>query len=219
MALLPTYICHRTLGTITIDGKLDEPAWQAAEPVSLVLTDTGMPPRFSTTAKMLWDDGYFYVGFHCIDPDIWGTIAAHNGPMYNEEVVEVFIDADGDEIGYVEFEVNPLNADLTVYLLNQGSVRKSLWDWQSQGWQHAVTVDGKLNQRNGQDRAWAVEIAIPFADILTAPHVLPQKGDIWRVNLYRIDRHSEGDEFSAWSPTGAIDYHRPARFGQVVFEG
>ena len=217
MKKIPTYSCRRTAGPIVVDGRLDEPAWQAAEPIPLSLTYTGAAPRFPTTAKMLWDDAFFYVGFHCVDPDIWGTITEHDGPMYEEEVVEVFIDANQDGISYLELEVNPLNVDLTVFLLNRDGVRKSLFDWESEGWKHAVTVDGHLNQRDKVDRSWTVEIAIPWVDIMTAPHCPPQEGDVWRVNLYRIDRHREGDEYSAWSPTWAINYHLPDYFGRVVF--
>jgi hypothetical protein len=203
--------------SIVVDGKLDEPSWQVAEPIHLVLTDTGATPRFPTVAKMLWDDRFLYVGFHCVDPDIWGTVTEHDGPMYEEEVVEVFMDTNCDGISYVELEVNPLNATLDVFLLNRNGRRKSLFDWQSTEWLHAVTVDGHLNQRDKQDRSWTVEMAIPWIDLLMAPHIPPLDGDRWRVNLYRIDRHRQGDEYSAWSPTWEFNYHIPSRFGEVVF--
>ena len=213
----PIYVCRRGGSPIVVDGKLDERSWQNAEPISLVRTDTGTAPRFPTTVKMLWDDRFLYVGFDCNDPDIWGTITEHDGPMYDEEVVEVFIDANRDAISYVELEVNPLNASLDLFALNRDGVLRALYDWDSEGWQHAVTIDGYLNQRDKRDRAWTVEMAIPLTDLVTAPHVPPLDGDVWRVNLYRIDRGAEGDEFSAWSPTWAINYHIPSRFGEVVF--
>jgi hypothetical protein len=80
-----------------------------------------------------------------------------------------------------------------------------------------VQVDGKVNSRTGTDRSWTVEIAIPFAECPTAPHIPPRHGDRWRANFYRIDRAKDGDEFTAWSPTGAIQYHTPARFGYLLF--
>jgi hypothetical protein len=196
---------------------LDEPSWLAAEPISLVCTDTGLSPRFPTTAKMLWDDRFLYVGFQCIDRDVWGTITEHDGPMYEEEVVEVFIDANRDGIGYVELEVNPLNVTLDLYMLNRSGQQWPLFDWESEGWRHAVAIDGQLNQRDVQDRSWTVEMAIPLTDLATAPHIPPSDGDVWRVNLYRIDRGQEGDEYSAWSPTWEINYHVPSRFGELVF--
>jgi hypothetical protein len=213
----PVYTCYRAGSPIAVDGKLDEPSWRVAEPIPLVLTDTGATPRFPSTAKMLWDDRFLYVGFHCLDPDIWGTITEHDGPMYDEEVIEVFIDANRDGISYVELEVNPLNVSLDLFALNRSGKVRPLFDWDSEGWQHAVTVDGRLNQRDKRDKSWTVEMAIPLVDPATAPHIPPLDGDVWRVNLYRIDRSREGDEYSAWSPTWAINYHIPSRFGEVVF--
>jgi hypothetical protein len=213
----PIYTCLWTREPIVVDGKLDEPAWQRAEPISLVRTDSGTAPNHPTTVKMLWDDQFLYVGFSCIDPDIWGTITEHDGPMYDEEVVEVFIDANRDGISYVEIEINPLNVSLDLFALNRGGRLRPLYDWESEGMQHAVTVDGSVNRRDGRDRSWTVEIAIPLSDLETAPHIPPAEGDVWRLNLYRIDRSPQGDEYSAWSPTWAINYHLPARFGEVQF--
>ena len=215
----PIYTCCRTIGPIIVDGKLDEPSWQAAEPIHLVLTETGAAPRFPTTAKMLWDDHFLYVGFHCIDSDVWATVTEHDGPMYEEEVVEVFIDANRDGISYVELEVNPLNVSLDLFALNRDSKPRTLFDWISEDWQHAVTVDGRLNDRDQEDTSWTVEMAIPLADLATAPHIPPIEGDVWRVSLYRIERGEQGDEFSAWSPTRALNYHMPSRFGEVRFHG
>ncbi len=38
------------------------------------------------------------------------------------------------------------------------------------------------------------------------------------MNLYRIDRPLDGsDEYTAWQPTGKINYHMPEKFGTLVF--
>jgi hypothetical protein len=64
-----------------------------------------------------------------------------------------------------------------------------------------------------------VELALPMADLITAPNRPPQPGDEWLANLYRIDRSPAGDEYTAWSPPGRINYHTPERFGRLVFSG
>lgn len=217
MRQIPEYVCYRTSSPMTIDGHLDEPSWAKAVSIVLVQTDTGEPSRYETTAKMLWDDTYLYVGFHCVDPDIWGTITHRDGHIYDEEVVEIFLDADGNSISYVEIEVSPLNVLLDLYVLKRGNVWKMLFDWDCEGLLHAVSIDGKVNEREVEDRSWTVEMAIPFTDIVTAPHIPPTHGDIWRANLYRIDRAKDKDEYSAWSPTGIINYHVPHRFGKLIF--
>lgn len=213
----PEYRCHRAPGPIVLDGALDEPAWGAAERVELVEDLTGGRPRQATTVRALWDDEYLYVSFECEDTDIWGVTTERDRPIYEQEVVEVFLDADRDGIGYVEIEVSPLNAVLDLFMLLRDDRRKGLWDWDSPGLRTAVVVEGDATRRGSRDRRWTVEMAIPFADMFTAPHIPPAVGDVWHANLYRIDRAEEGDEFSAWSPTYRGNYHTPACFGRLVF--
>ncbi len=231
MRELPQYNCVRIDGEIIIDGALTDAAWATAPVVELLRTDTGEKPKQPTAVRLLWNEQYLYVGFLCHDRDIWGTIREHDGPLYNEEVVEVFIDADADLRTYVELEVNPLNALFDAFVLNgkdRGQGIHVLRDWDSSEMQHAVSIDGKVKldppstrdeAANVPDRSWSCEIAIPFKDLLTAPNIPPKVGDVWRINLYRIDRGKtkEADEYSAWSPTWKIDYHRPQYFGFLRF--
>ena len=56
------YVAQRSLGSIVIDGKLDEPSWQRAQwtPAFVDIEgDRKERPAFLTRAKMLWDDKYF----------------------------------------------------------------------------------------------------------------------------------------------------------------
>jgi hypothetical protein len=211
------YACHRTPTPLVIDGLLDDPAWAQAVEVSLVQAASGQPPRQATSARMLWDETYLYIGFHCQDKRIYASMRERGMHLWEEEVVEVFLDDDCDDYSYAEFEVNPLNTILDLFLFKRGEVWKQLWDWQSPGMRTAVMVDGDPTNPNSSDRSWTVEIAIPFADFCTAPHVPPQVGDTWRMNLYRIDRAPEGDEYSAWSPPGRNAFHTPERFGWLKF--
>jgi len=213
----PEYICYRASSPIVIDGLLDDPAWQGAPPVTLVLADTGAEPRQGTTAQLLWDDDHLYVAFCCQDSDIWGVTTERDQDIYNQEVVEVFVDADRDGHGYVEIEVSPLNAALDLFMLYRQDRLRGLWGWDSEGLRTAVVVDGDPTRRGTADRSWTVEMALPMSDFMTAAHLPPLPGDVWHLNLYRIDRAKEGDEYSAWSPPGRINYHTPERFGRLVF--
>lgn len=214
---LSIYRCHRAPSPIYVDGLLNEPAWSVAHPVHLVLADSGQPPRQATSARLLWDDTYLYVAFVCEDDDIWGITTERDQDIYNQEVVEVFIDDDSDGYSYIEIEVSPLNAVLDLYMLWRDDRRKGLWDWDSEGLLTAVHVEGDPTQRGTADRRWTVEMAIPLSDCFTAPNLPPKPGDRWRINLYRIDRGVNGNEFSAWSPTGRLDFHTPSRFGILEF--
>jgi len=138
----------------------------------LRLTDTGRTPRQKTEVRVLWDETCLYVAFHCRDDDVWATIAERDGPLWEEKVVEVFVDDDRDGITYLEYEINPLNALVDLYVVNRTGRRedvKFMLDWNSDGIRHAVTVDGDPTQRGTPDRSWTVECAIPFTDFATAP--------------------------------------------------
>ncbi|MCZ6678420.1 MAG: carbohydrate-binding family 9-like protein [Candidatus Poribacteria bacterium] len=228
---LPQYDCIRIDGEIAIDGTLADAAWAVAHVVELAKTDTGTKPEQPTQVRLLWSNQYLYIGFLCHDRDVWGTVREHDGPLYNEEVVEVFLDPDGDLRTYIEIEVNPLNALFDAFVINgkdRGQGIHILRDWDSHDLQHAVSIDGVVKTSppkerdppvNPPDRSWSCEIAIPFKDLLTAPNIPPKAGDVWRLNLYRIDRGKteDADEYSAWSPTWKIDYHRPQYFGCLRF--
>ena len=219
----PRYLCNYTATPIAIDGRLDDPAWQQALAVPLLRNQDGAEPRFETTARLLWDDNYLYVGYTCQDSQIYATMAERDDPLWEEEVVEIFVDANRDEIGYVEIEVNPLNALVDLYVLNRSPYpMQALFCWDSAGIRHAVSVDGDPRRRDTQDRAWSAELALPWEDFLTAPHLPPQAGDVWRMNLYRIDQYQAQpglgqQELYAWSPTRCETYHVPQRFGEIVF--
>jgi len=220
MGELPKYDCVWIVEDLKIDGLLDEPAWNKAQEVALLLTDTEEEPEYPTEVKLLWNNNNLYIGFFCIDPEVWATIDKRDGDLYKEEVVEVFISADADLSTYLELEVNPLNALFDASILNakdknQGiSVRR---DWDSKDIKHAVKIDGELNSRQGTDTSWTCEIAVPLKDFPTAPNYPPKPGDIWRFNLYRIDHRKDKSEYSAWSTTGKIDFHIPQRFGYLEF--
>lgn len=214
----PRYDCRRATAPIVIDGKLDDPPWQHSAPVHLVRNQDGAQPRFTTSVRLLWDQAYLYAGYRCEDTQIYGTMTERDDPLWEEEVVEIFVDANRDQISYVEIEVSPLNTLLDLFVLNRSPhPARYLFDWDSEGIRHAVYVDGDPHQRETQDRSWSAELAIPWEDFLTAPRLPPAVGDKWRANLYRIDQFQGQEELYAWAPTRCETFHVPQYFGELVF--
>jgi hypothetical protein len=177
---------------MVVDGRLDEFSWQLAEQIDgfqRILNDYDLILH-PTRAKMLWDDELFYFAFACRDPDIWAIFTQEDDPMWSEEVVEVFIDPDGDGENYLELEVNPLNAVVDLKIHHLQPEWKSSIDWDIAGLQTAVQVRGTVNDSLSQDLGWTVEIAIPWTAMAgqIGGGGRPQAGDTWRLNLYRIER-------------------------------
>jgi len=219
---LPTCICKRATGSIRIDGRLNEAAWKAAELLSpFVISDGSAPAARPTRVRACWSDTHLYIAFEATDTDIWGTLTEHDAPIYNEEVVEAFLDPDGDLVRYFELEISPRNITFDGLAYNPTGLRGDLKvdaGWECAGWQTAVMVDGTLDDRTDTDRLWTVEMAIPFASLAPECQSAPKPGDIWRANFYRIDL-TPVPEFSCWSPTlvSPPNFHVPARFGKLVF--
>ena len=213
------YTIKRTAAPISVDGKLDEAVWSGAEPIKLSAKNGGEPKQ-PTTARILRDDQFIYFAFDCTDSHIWSTLKERDEPLYNEEVVEVFIDTDGDGRGYLELEVNPLDALWDGFILNTAAKRAGILAWNSFAIKWAVHLEGTLNDPSDKDKGWSVELALPLKDIYTAPNNPPRAGDKWRLNLYRIDLPDgpgkPGDP-AAWSPVSGKTFHDPDRFGEVIF--
>jgi hypothetical protein len=87
-----------------------------------------------------------------------------------------------------------------------------------------VFVDGTLNKHDDQDRGWTVELALPHEDARgmasesEGPRLPPQPGDVWRINLFRMDQPKGQAQIAVgWSPPMVGDFHALDRFGELVF--
>lgn len=107
------YTCYRTRDPITIDGRLDEAAWQDA-PLSNAFADivTGKPAWFDTRVRLLWDDTYLYLGYSAQETDVWGTLTERDSKIYEENDLELFI---AGKDTYYEFEISARNVIYEVF--------------------------------------------------------------------------------------------------------
>ena len=91
----PDYVCYRTNGPLTIDGRLDEDAWAKAPWLGpFVDMEKGTPVEYDTRVAFLWDDDNFYCGFKCQEPDVFGYETKRDGGVGGDQDFEVFIDDD-----------------------------------------------------------------------------------------------------------------------------
>lgn len=206
------YRCCKIDKNLTVDGNLEKPEWKKADAVMLADTVTGGRPIRSTELKLLWSSEFLYAAFRCEDDYVYATMTGYNDKLYEEDVVEIFIDDDRDRKTYIEIEVNPLNAVLHYYIQNSPGMEFLQFARVNKAVRSAVL-------REEGDKAFSVELAIPFTEFVTAKNSPPAKGDRWLMNLYRIDRAKNGAvEYSAWSPTGEAKFHIPQKFGELIFD-
>lgn len=217
-APLPEYAITRASKPPTIDGKLDAEEWAGAPEVTLTRSFDGAPTTRRTTFRMKYDGTNLYVGFWCEDPDVWGTLLKKDDPIYNEEVVEVFFDADGDGKTYNELQVSPHNVNFDASFVARRSDLETAMKWES-GMKTAVFIKGTLDDGSDQDEFWSAEMQIPIASLTSVPR-LPQPGDRWRFNAYRLEHlvHGKSIEGQSFSPLFVGDFHALPRFGWLVFE-
>lgn len=202
----------RASSPVVVDGDLSDAAWKSSNAISLLLQDGSGEPRLKTIARLCYDDTCLYVAFECADTTIAATMTQRDDPIYDEEVVEIFLDPDCDELTYCEFEVNPLNTVFDALVFNPTGKKGEIdTSWDCAGLRTAVIV-------SDDESMWTVEMAIPFASLPGALHTPPLPGDTWRANLYRIER-SPDEEYTCWSPTLAVpaNYHVPSKFGTLLF--
>jgi hypothetical protein len=229
------YVCHRAAMPITIDGKLDDPAWRTA-PWSTAFVDiegdARPKPRWRTRMKMLWDDRFLYIAAEMEEPHLWATLKEHDSVIFHDNDFEVFLDPDGDNQNYCELEINAKNTTWDLLLTRPyRDGGRAINAWEILGLKTAVHLDGTLNDPRDRDRGWTVEIAWPWKGLkeLTSVSVPPRDGEQWRINFSRVQwdlevvdgkyRKVKGrPEYNwVWSPQGAIDMHRPERWGYLQF--
>ncbi|MES2571557.1 MAG: carbohydrate-binding family 9-like protein [Verrucomicrobiota bacterium] len=202
---LPTLECRlRTLSHLSADpGSV---FWRGIPAVALFEAIKGEAPRQATTVRCAWDRSELRLLFDCEDDHIVATLTERDGPLYTEEVIEVFLDPVGDLEGYFEIEVNPLNAVLDLVLRRTRSGYAKDFSWQCEGLRSEVRKNAAR---------WSVELSIPFTSLLPEP---PVHGSRWRANFCRIDRPpGRPRELSAWSPSYRDSFHTPERFGFLEF--
>lgn len=236
------YDCFRAKSSVVIDGVGDEFAWTLAPTVgefTRFQKKDQLQVTHRTTVKMLWDDDNLYFLISADDPDIWGTMTIRDRDcLCREEVIEVFIDPDGDQKDYAEIHFNCLNTINDIWIprndfkFHDGSPVDwdKLYAWTMEGMRYAVMNYGTVNNRSDVDKGSVFEIAMPwkgFGIVAGSAQIPPKPGDVWRININRYERprgeefaNQRGDagaELSGWSPLKLISYHVPERFGYVRF--
>lgn len=212
-----TVIGSETLVVGRGDFDMEDP-WTApasCTPVRLRRAIDAAPPRLATSVSAWFDEQCLSILFSAGDDHLEATMLAHDAPLYEQDVVEVFF-APEELTRYFELEVSPRGTVFDARIVSPDGERATMLvdrRWNCEGLIAAVRV---VTESNG---AMSVDtlLRIPFASVGRST---PRQGERWRVNFFRVDRHPRlGDEFSAWQPTmrSPADFHVPAAFGTLQF--
>jgi len=183
------------------------------------LDDGSRSPLQQTSVHACYDDKFFHARFDCVDNNIYNTYTQCNSPLYNQDVVELFIGSKSHSspAHYIEIEISPNNvlfvSNVTNYSGNCSNFQGNEIDCDQSG----VKI---VTYRSDKTNSWWAQVAIPFALVQTLPgaewSTLPST---LAVNFYRIDepKETQSREFSCWSPTMASPacFHKPDYFGNI----
>ncbi|XP_045162533.2 uncharacterized protein LOC123527253 [Mercenaria mercenaria] len=234
------YIAYHLNGkTITMDGRLDEEAWNEV-PWSDNFVDmrsTVYPkPYLDTKYKMRWDDERMYIGVYIQEKNLWATMNTPDSQIWKENGVEFLMDVDGSMFNYKQMQINVLGTmmDQLIY--------KSPWDArnitvQYQDWhpdaRKAVFTEGTVNTPGDEDKYWSVEISLSFVKLAESSQRVqpnPAANEVWFLQLGRSEQNltvvdgqykkvpKSKAQWWSWQPCDVINLLLQDRWGLVQFK-
>jgi len=218
----------------------------------------GEPAWFDTRVALLWDDQALYFGFWAEEPNVQAAFTERDSKIWFDNDLEIFVAArdayyefeinafntiyevlwiwkDVLKSGgpYPAAEWNPARRRVMTLAGVGGHVhpRGERWgflDWDFPGLEHAVHVDGTINDPSDTDRGWTAEIALPwegFQLLADGRPLPPNNGDVWRIDCSRFQSVDRGGKPLppgagagwTWNRHGHYDSHIPEVFPYVTF--
>jgi photosystem II stability/assembly factor-like uncharacterized protein/tetratricopeptide (TPR) repeat protein len=188
--------CRRAPAKPRLDGRLDEPCWQAAAKVELHSSqrDDG---EWGAVAMLAYDDEFLYIGISCTRAEGFKYATSdeprpRDADLADQDRVELLIDVDRDFATYYQLVVDC-----------RGWTAESCWrdkTWNPNWFVASGETDG----------AWTAEAAIALSE-LTDQQSLAKK--TWALGIQRI---VPGVGFQSWT-TPAASTAVPEGFGYLIF--
>jgi hypothetical protein len=193
-------------------------SWERAERIAWG------PAPYLTVFRALWNEAGLYLCFDASDDSPWFTMTGRDDHLWEEEVVEIFLDPARAGRNYAELEINPANVVCDVLMREPWPKQHSDLAWDIAGLETRVTE----LVHPGSTAGWCAHAFIPWAALATLPDadrvsLPPAPGDTWDFNVFRIKRPggpaapAAGAIFAAWSPPRGASFHDVERFGEMGF--
>jgi hypothetical protein len=198
---LPEVMATFTTDALTIDGQLDEPAWQTAHVIDGLRQrepDEGALASQRTEVRVLYSRSRLYVGVTCWDTEPSAIVASRfdrDSDLEPDDRVSLLFDTFLDRRNAFLFQVNSVGARFDQVISDEGQDRNPDWN----GIWYART------RRSGQ--GWTAEFAIPFQTL----HFT--KGQTtWGFNVQRvIKRRTEEAVWAGYRQN--LDFFRVSQAG------
>jgi hypothetical protein len=191
-----------------IDGKLDEPCWQAAETCDTYykyLAQTPIKGDPETAFKMVYDSKGVYLAIinyeKFMDKIQAKAIARDDSNLWHDDCAEIYFDPYASSIGFTKFAANSLG---TQWDMRRIDTAIELANWSGNNWLAATSKTAD---------AWLIEIFIPWSDLGREA----KEGDVWRFTHVRYAR-TDGN-FKGVSSSLGGGYYATNRFGFLRFAG
>ncbi|MBW3661209.1 MAG: carbohydrate binding family 9 domain-containing protein [Gemmatimonadetes bacterium] len=178
----PTIGAVRTDRPVDLDGRLDEPAWDAASVATgftQIDPEEGEPASQRTEVRVLYDDVALYVGARLHDDgEVRTRLGRRDEIPPDSDSFTVSIDSRHDHRTAYRFQTNPsaVRADVV-----EGASYDPSWD---PVWDVATSVD---------EAGWTAEMRIPFSQLRFGDRDVQR----WGIQFVRrIARRAEGAMFA-----------------------
>lgn len=170
----PPVEAARKSGPISIDGRLDEDAWNAAIPMtSFVQREPveGAEPEEKTEVRILFDNQALYVGarMYDSDPSRIGRQLVRRDDGGQFDYFTFSVDPNRDKRTGYQFRISAAGAQRDAYLFND--------DDQDDAWNAVWESDVQIDEQG-----WTAELRIPLSQIRYDAFEGPQS---WGVNFTR----------------------------------
>jgi photosystem II stability/assembly factor-like uncharacterized protein len=180
-----------------LDGRLDEPFWRRARPMTLSSAQRD-DADWPAVAMLAYDDEFLYLAIDCRRAEgcAYGAaegVRPRDADLSHRDRVEVFLDIDRDWTTCYRLSVD-----------HRGWTADSCWG--DATWNPRWFVAASQN-----DTSWRIEAAIPLAEL--APHK-PAARDAWVIG---VQRTVPGVGFQSWT-LPASTAATPEGFGYLIFE-
>lgn len=217
----PEYTAMRAGCEMVMDGILDEPAWQKAQPVGpFVFPWFKSGEREQTEAKIVWDNERIYFSYKCDDKYIWADHYSWDNSVYEDDCCEAFISpvpGGPERMDYINYEINCIGSSAVGYHARSRNINRD--HWYPGRLEIGRYIKGTVNKDDDVDEGWVLEFSVPWEHFKEFGAKFPPKnGQVMYIGLNRLGGKTNYQE-SQWSPNPVEDssFHRPQDFGKVIF--